>query len=150
MYHYNQKSLENLNSCHPDLRTIFVSTLKIIDHSIICGSRSESRQNELYLGGFSQLYFPQSKHNKNPSHAVDAAPYPYPQIRVQNYEFYKGDEDIRYLIKKELWRCVYFAGMVMGVAGSLNIQLAWGGDWDIDNTLIDNKFDDLFHFELVR
>jgi len=30
----------------------------------------------------------------------------------------------------------------------MGIRLRWGGDWDGDTELDDNKFDDLPHFEL--
>jgi hypothetical protein len=29
------------------------------------------------------------------------------------------------------------------------LKLRWGGDWDMDTEVKDNKFDDLVHFELV-
>jgi peptidoglycan L-alanyl-D-glutamate endopeptidase CwlK len=42
----------------------------------------------------------------------------------------------------------YFAGFVKGVASQMGIPIRWGGDWNSDNNLKDNKFDDLPHFEL--
>ena len=38
---------------------------------------------------------------------------------------------------------------VMGVAGELGIELVWGGNWDRDQELSDNGFDDLPHFQLA-
>ena len=36
----------------------------------------------------------------------------------------------------------------MDVAKSMGITLRWGGDWDMDTQVKDNKFDDLVHFEI--
>jgi len=88
-----------------------------------------------YNAGRSKVKWPNGKHNKRPSMAVDVVPYP---IDWQ-------DRD----------RFHYFAGYVMGVAdmlhaeGLINHRLRWGGDWDRDTQVKDNGFDDLVHFELV-
>jgi hypothetical protein len=42
----------------------------------------------------------------------------------------------------------YFAGYVKGIAMMLGIPIRWGGDWNSNNDLKDNNFDDLPHFEL--
>ena len=42
----------------------------------------------------------------------------------------------------------YFAGFVKGIALMLGIPIRWGGDWNGNNDLKDNNFDDLPHFEL--
>ena len=47
-------------------------------------------------------------------------------------------------------RQTLFAGYVLGLAKSMGITLRWGGDWDRDTDVQDNKFDDLMHFELVE
>jgi len=42
-----------------------------------------------------------------------------------------------------------FAGFVKGIAlAKFNIKLRWGGDWDSDFQVQDNRFDDFPHFEL--
>ena len=45
-------------------------------------------------------------------------------------------------------RFQYFAGFVLGTAKQLNLDIRYGGDWDSDNDLKDNNFDDLVHFEI--
>ena len=45
-------------------------------------------------------------------------------------------------------RQTLFAGFVLGVANQMGIKLRWGGDWDQDFEVQDNKFDDFPHFEL--
>jgi len=132
---YSARSRERLNTCHEDLRMIFNAVIPHFDNSILCGHRDEAAQMEAYNSGKSQLKWPQSKHNKTPSMAVDVAPYP---IDWADRE-----------------RFCHFAGYVVGVAdmlhgeGLISHRVRWGGDWDRDGTLSDNNFDDLPHFELV-
>ena len=42
-----------------------------------------------------------------------------------------------------------FAGYVKGKASQLGIMIRWGGDWDGDNDVNDQAFNDLAHFELL-
>ncbi|WP_063655804.1 hypothetical protein [Aliivibrio fischeri] len=128
MNKFSQQSATRLASCHPQLQKVFTKVLEICDCSILCGHRTEEEQNALPSSN-TQVRFPNSKHNSVPSKAVDATPYPY-------------DEDDRE-------RFSYFAGIVIGVGASMGIAIRWGGDWDRDNELQDNSFDDLMHFELV-
>ncbi|MUK93745.1 M15 family peptidase [Aliivibrio fischeri] len=129
MNKFSPISATRLASCHPQLQAVFTKVLEICDCSILCGHRTEAEQNALPNSN-TQVRFPNSKHNSVPSKAVDATPYPY-------------DEDDRE-------RFSYFAGIVIGVGASMGIAICWGGDWDKDNELKDNGFDDLMHFELVE
>ncbi|OCH32970.1 peptidase [Aliivibrio fischeri] len=129
MNKFSQQSATRLASCHPQLQKVFTKVLEICDCSILCGHRTEAEQNALPSSN-TKVRFPNSKHNSVPSKAVDATPYPY-------------DEDDRE-------RFSYFAGIVIGVGASMGIVIRWGGDWDKDNELKDNGFDDLMHFELVE
>ena len=45
-------------------------------------------------------------------------------------------------------RQTLFAGFVLGLARSMGITLRWGGDWDMDFHVMDNRFDDFPHFEV--
>ena len=129
MPRFGRRSQANLATCHPDLQRVFEEVVKIFDCSILCGHRGEEAQNEAYHKGLSKLKFPESRHNTQPSVAVDAVPYP---IDWEDRE-----------------RTTYFAGLVLGVAHGMGITLRWGGDWDRDTEVADNRFDDLPHFELV-
>jgi peptidoglycan L-alanyl-D-glutamate endopeptidase CwlK len=99
------------------------------DCSIIEGHRDEVRQKEMFETGRSQVQFPSSKHNSLPSLAADVMPYP--------IDF------------KDRERMHLFAGFVLATAKTLGIEIRWGGDWDRDTEVADNRFDDLVHFELV-
>ena len=130
---YSAKSKRLLAECHPDMQRLFKAVLKAgYDHSIVTGCRGEVEQNRAYNAGLSKLTFPNSKHNKNPSEAVDAYPY-----------INKG-------ISYNLTQCAHFAGFVLGLAKSMNIDLIWGGDWKQSRNLTDNNFKDYGHFELKR
>ena len=128
MPRFGTKSRGRLSSCHPDLQKVFNQVIKEIDCSILCGQRGEKEQNKAFDEGRSKVRFPDGRHNANPSNAVDVAPYP---IDWEDRE-----------------RFHLFAGYVLGIADSMGIRLRWGGDWDRDWTVKDNKFDDLPHFEI--
>jgi len=130
MYHFSEKSLENLESCDKRLQELFHEVIKYFDCSIICGHREKLDQDIAYAAGKSQIQWPNSKHNSMPSQAVDVIPYPV------DWE----DTD----------RMQFFAGFVMGTARGLGIEIRWGGDWDRDTTLTDQKFNDYPHFELAE
>ena len=136
MPRFSQSSKNRLNTCHKDLRMIFNAVIPHFDNSILCGHRNEAEQMAAYNSGRSRVKWPDGKHNRSPSMAVDAAPYP---IDWQDRE-----------------RFYYFAGYVMGVAemlhgeGLISHRLRWGGDWNRDTQVKDNGFDDLVHFELVE
>ena len=90
-------------------------------------------QNSLFEAGASTLRWPDSKHNSIPSKAVDLQPYPYP-----DYE-------------PKLWGALgYIAGRAYAIAAEEGFSIRWGGDWDGDGDTTDQKFDDLFHLELIN
>jgi peptidoglycan L-alanyl-D-glutamate endopeptidase CwlK len=140
VYKYSQRSKDKLITCDPRLQDIFAEVIRHTDCTIVSGWRGEIEQNELKRTGKSQLAWPDSKHNHSRiisdiealpwSLAVDVVPWP---------SAYRNRENM-----------VYFAGMVMGIAGGLGYRLRWGNDWDMDNSTADNSFDDLAHFELVE
>jgi peptidoglycan L-alanyl-D-glutamate endopeptidase CwlK len=126
---FSALSQSRLNMCHPDLKAIFQKVIQDFDCSILEGHRDEATQSLYFKEGKSKVQYPFSKHNRLPSLAVDAAPYP-----------------VDWNDKK---RFCFFAGYVMGVAKMLKIKLCWGGDWDNDKDLKDQTFNDLVHFELI-
>ena len=135
MPRFSGKSKERLGTCHPDLQKVFNEVIKHIDCTICEGHRREDRQNMLYAEGKSQVKFPDGRHNANPSNAVDVAPY---------------DSEIRGIPWNDREVFHLFAGFVLGIAESMGIKIRWGGDWDKDWRVNDNKFDDFPHFELLK
>lgn len=73
-FKFGQKSKRCLAQCHPDLVRIANELLKEMDVSVICGHRNEKDQNEAFKSGYSKVKFPDSKHNKKPSLAMDICP----------------------------------------------------------------------------
>ena len=128
MAKFGKVSRRRLKTCKNELQLLFKEIVKNFDCSIIVGYRGREDQNRAFREGHSKVEWPNGKHNKNPSSAVDVAPYP---VNWDDRE-----------------RFIYFAGFVKGVAYRMNIPIRWGGDWDSDTELSDNKFDDLVHFEL--
>lgn len=128
MPHYSPRSLSRLATCHRDLQTVFHAVIEHVDCSILEGHRPRADQDAAFARGQSKLRWPQSRHNQNPSRAIDAAPWPI------DWE----DRDRFHL----------FGGIVLGIAKQKGIVLRWGGDWDGDFQVRDNRFDDLVHFEL--
>lgn len=127
---FSRQSRARLASCHPDLERLFLAVVAHFDCSVLIGHRDEAAQEEAYRTGHSTKRWPASRHNAVPSLAADVAPYPIDW----------ADRERMHL----------FAGYVMGVAAQMGVGIRWGGDWDRDTQVRDNRFDDLVHFELVN
>lgn len=127
---YSSRSKERLEECHSDIQDVFNEVIKEVDCVILEGHRDEPRQEKLFKNGKTKAHFGESKHNSDPSFAVDAAPYP--------------------IDWKDRERFTLFAGYVLGVARLKGIVLRWGGDWNRNFQVKDNNFDDLPHFELLK
>ena len=74
MYKFGSASQARLETCHPDIQEILNEAIKIVDFSVLEGTRSEEKQNDLFHKGMSKVKYPNSKHNHRPSLAVDVAP----------------------------------------------------------------------------
>lgn len=133
MYKFGKTSTRRLLTCDPRWTEIMTEVIKHIDCSVICGYRNEADQNYAFLTGNSKLKYPNSKHNSSPSIAIDVAPFPI---------IWEGNN------ARE--RFHFLAGMILMVAAAKGYVVRWGGDWDRDGDVMDNKFDDLVHFELVN
>lgn len=136
MYRFSKRSLDNLESCHPDLQILFDEVIKHVDVSIIQGYRSEIEQNKAFDDGKSKLRYPLSKHNTRPSLAVDFVPFPLPDW-------------------KQVIDFVYVGGMVIGIARMLfdqkvmKRQVRFGADWKRSDRVSDETFIDALHVEII-
>jgi peptidoglycan L-alanyl-D-glutamate endopeptidase CwlK len=72
----NKTSLAKLNTCHPNIIRLALAVDKVFPIQCICGHRNEKDQDDALRNGYSKLRFPNSKHNKTPSHAGDFVPDP--------------------------------------------------------------------------
>tara|TARA_Y100001973_G_C5200156_1_gene337043 strand:+ start:1761 stop:2153 length:393 start_codon:yes stop_codon:yes gene_type:complete len=127
---FGVNSRDKLSSCDERLQKVFNEVIKHIDCSVLEGHRSGERQDKLFELGRTKVKYPNGRHNAFPSNAVDVTPYP---IDWEDRE-----------------RQTLFAGFVLGTAKAMGITLRWGGDWDRDYQVQDNKFDDFPHFEIVE
>ena len=124
MPRFGKRSRERLKGVNIKLQHILNQLVKIMDVTIIEGLRTQERQDELVKKGASKTKY--SKHIQGK--AVDVAPYP---IDWEDRE-----------------RFHYMGGMLRGIGHQLGLKIRWGGDWDSDGEIKDNKFDDLVHVEI--
>lgn len=75
MPRFGKRSLKRLETCHEDLQAIAHELIKELDVTVLCGHRGEQEQNSAFINGRSKLQWPRSKHNKQPSGAMDLAPW---------------------------------------------------------------------------
>ena len=128
MPYFSKRSKSRLSTCDERLQEVFTEVIKHVDCSVLEGHRSKERQNKLYDEGRTKVKYPNGRHNSSPSKAVDVTPYP---VDWEDRE-----------------RQTLFAGFVIGIARSMGYNLRWGGDWDMDFNVMDNRFDDFPHFEI--
>ena len=74
MNKFSERSKERLNTCHRDLKTLFNHVILERDCTIVCGQRNKTDQDKAFTDGNSKVQWPNSKHNRIPSLAVDVAP----------------------------------------------------------------------------
>ena len=141
---FGRRSREHLETCHPDLQTLFNAVIEVVDCSVTCGYRNKEDQDKAVASGNSKAIFPKGKHNSNPSTAVDVYPYP--------IDF------------NDLFRFYWLGGWVLAKAeilrnvGEITHKIRWGGNWKgLDDGVIDfsynmrkNVLNDLPHYELIQ
>ena len=129
MYKFGKSSRQRLDTCHPHIHAILEEAIQIVDFTVLCGTRSEAEQEDLFHRGMSKVQFPNSKHNSRPSLAVDVAPYP--------------------IDWNDLKRFTHLMGIIRGIAHEKGIKIRCGIDWDNDGDITDHSFMDYPHFEIV-
>lgn len=134
---FDDRSIKNLTTLNPRLRAVIEKAEEVGKFQIIvtCGFRDEESQNRAYHVGLSNLKWPESKHNR----MIEGAPY----SDAVDLAFAPIDWH-----NINLWH--YFAGFIIGVGYAMGEPLRWGGDWDGDNDLKDQKLNDYGHFELIN
>ena len=148
---YSTHSKRVLVTLHPILRAILTDALEIYDHRLERGLRDVAQQRVYVKDGWSKtmksehLPFEVEGEPDPVSRAVDAAPYP-----VDYDVEVTGTRKERITAAKNRARFAEFAGIVKAIGWyRYQVRIRWGGDWDGDNDLNDQTFDDLVHFELV-
>lgn len=131
MYSYSKRSKEKLGECHPLLQTLFNKAIEKYDITIVCGVRDEETQNGYFARGSSQVKYPNSKHNKTPSLAVDFCVY----HRLGGASYNELD-------------MIAVAGFIEGLAVQMGIPVRCGFRWN-HQFPSENKFMDAGHIELI-
>lgn len=134
MYNFSPKSKERLYTCTPELVYVMEETIKVspVDFAITCGFRNEVDQMIAFQEGKSTKQWPDSKHNSNPSIAVDFVPIVDGKARWDYPHLF-------FLI----------AGIAIGFSMAKGFTLRWGGAWK--GTLNQKgEFQDLPHLEVVN
>lgn len=128
MPQFSGRSLTKLSECHPLLQKLMRDVIQSVDFSVICGYRNKQEQDIAYESGHSKLRWPQSKHNSNPSLAVDIVPYPIDWDNIAAFHMLSDEV-------KASWER-------LPEAEKRGWELSWGGDW--------KKFKDYPHWELRK
>jgi peptidoglycan L-alanyl-D-glutamate endopeptidase CwlK len=124
-YKWSDRSLQRLNGVHPELVAVITLALYAFsddDITVNCGMRTKSEQREMVERGASQTM--NSMHlvqDDGFAHAVDLIPLPV------DWEDWAKFERMADAVKK--------------AASMLNIDITWGGDWQMK---------DGPHFQLER
>ena len=130
MPEFSDKSRSIIHTCDRRWDLILGDVIQVYDCTVIEGFRSDERQDELFRQGKSKLQAGESKHNQDPSLAVDVCPYPI-----------DWDNPRRFFL---------LAGFMFMAAKGRNVKIRWGGDWDGDWIHTDQSFHDLPHFEILE
>ena len=127
------KSLEILDTLHPDLQEIIKEIDKDFDLVLTKGFVSKEEQELRLNRGETTNKFGESPHSQKPSEAVHLAQY---------------HKDTPHVHWNNIPSFTLFAGILIGVAWSKGIMLTWGGDKNHDFN-ISNLPEDWVHFELT-
>ena len=140
------------------VQLVMDTAIQYWDFSVICVHRGKDEQDEAFSGGVSTKEWPNSRHNKIPSSAMDLAPY-YPEVPKGGIDW-RTDAALMVAIKRgdmreiksileNIKRWMAFSGFIRGVGVGKGVILRSGSDWDSDQRFNDHKLIDLPHFEEV-
>lgn len=121
-------SAARLAGAHPLLHTLFQAVAARTPIIILDSQRGRAAQEEAFRKGNSKAHFGESAHNWTPSVALDVAP------RPLNWDDRKAFITLSTIAFEEARR--------------LRIPIRWGGDWNRNGILTDEKLSDLPHYEL--
>ncbi len=159
---FSNKSSSILDTCCLELVMTCTAVLPYCDISVVSGARGKTEQDNLFIDGKSELTFPNSLHNvgdeagRDLSDAVDVVIYHpvYGQLWGGDAQLCRIADDFEVsLVRVRYWFYMQYAqlNMLMQVkARTAGIELRWGGDWNSENGILDQSFDDFYHWEVVR
>lgn len=133
MAKFGSVSTSRLATCAPPLIAICEKAIIFVNFSVLCGHRNEEEQDEAFRMGNSTKRWPESKHNKLPSLAVDVGPY-VPGIKID---------------WSDTAAFARLAGYLERIADEMGVRIRWGGDWNDNFRTKDERLIDMPHLELV-
>jgi len=147
---YSERSQLAFESLDMRLQRIllYIKNVLEIDHSVLEGHRTKETQDKYYrqVPKITNLKWPNSKHNTFPSKAVDVVPY----VRIEGKRggIHWHDKDIR--VKEDYYKEMVRFATVFQMVGLLLFQtkITWGGDWDNDYSLMDERWRDYPHLQI--
>lgn len=122
------KSRQRLAGAHPLLQRLFEEVARQTPIMILDSQRGREAQEKAFKAGNSKVHFGDSAHNWSPSVALDVAPKPLDWNNRAPF--------------------IALSKIVLPTAKSMGIPIRWGGDWNMNGVLTDEKFSDLPHYEL--
>ncbi|RJR27755.1 hypothetical protein C4561_01485 [candidate division WWE3 bacterium] len=149
-------SVDKLRTCCRSLQLLVEDVSRYYNVKVLWGWRSQKWQDDAFARGTTKLKWPDSKHNfvdpetGDPcSLAVDITQVidGKPIMCVEPTDWSNKVAVNRY--HGELRQLYFFSGGVLICGLKQGLKLRWGGDWNSDLSLLNNKFNDLFHWELV-
>ena len=136
--HFSAASQARLALAHPELQRLMNLARDQIAFEVDDSQRGRAAQEKAFNEHKSNAHFGQSAHNWSPSIAVDIHPVPLDWNNTKSFIALHdviGDFDPA-------------TGRGRGLALQLKIPIRWGGDWDFDGNMANQKLHDLPHYEL--
>lgn len=127
---FSALSEQRLETCDVRLQAILKEAIRHVDFTVLCGFRGPDEQEDAFRTGRSKVRWPNSKHNRRPSVAVDLAPFPVDWTDTARF--------------------ARLAGYIERIAHEQGVKLRWGGDFDQDGRTVGEKFIDMPHLEIVE
>jgi peptidoglycan L-alanyl-D-glutamate endopeptidase CwlK len=106
---FNSASLEHLGQCHPELQKVALEAIKSFHFRVICGHRGKAAQDKAFAEKKSKVRWPNSKHNKKPSLAMDCVPVPLDWNDIASFR--------------------NMASHMKAAARKVGVSIKWGGDF---------------------
>lgn len=154
---FSKTSQERKATCCMELQLIADDAIEVIDFSFIEGARDKDTQDRYYRTGVSTVQWPNSKHNITEdqplSLAMDLWPYipgfgalsGHPdQVKEIMAKTGRSKAEVNSFIRKAFAK---LAGVVIACAHGRGYKIRWGGDWNGNGNMLDQRFHDLPHFE---
>ena len=132
-YNFSPSSLQKLNQCDKRLQDIANEAIKIFNFTIDQGYMDEAFTELMFKQGKSEVHWPNSKHNANPSLAMDIVPY------------WDGK-----IVWNDIKKWHFLLGIIWAIASEKGTQIRLGADWNRNFDFINsqNRFPDLGHVEI--